>query len=455
MSVTDNMQYILATASGKHINLFCRRNHGIYLSVLGRRNRWSPFQLIVKNCLPWFSTCLDEGDNIHIAYQDLRGDIIHLAHKNGSWSKNQVLKAKTPVKYNKHMHITSDGKGAILFHVVQHSGKNLLSFQKIDKEGKGSSPQALDYIDPAGNTYGIFRNGSSIWAAFNRAADGKCMPGYRMIETNSVKIHDFNPLPSENRRVEAVMVDSQSVHLCIHRKPEPGALNAICHISRDNKSGIWSKETVFARDSSRFEAPGLMKSDEMLVCFWSHGDSIWGCVSSDGGRTWDTPVEYTTDRRNRTYISGYVNHITRTSYVSQFNRVPCVFSGGFRIILPNELKYNETGTKLSGENNIYRSLKDLQKKDEKVSDAIQDIKNEVKTLQKKLNKYSIELEKIKLKEASLRETAVRPSQVREEEHSVQHVENTEEPSDKNRPLMPGKGFDGITSDYLKNLGGDD
>lgn len=452
MSVTDNMQYILATASGRHINLFCRRNQGIYLSVLGRRNRWSPFQLIVKNCLPWFSTCLDEGDNIHIAYQDLRGDIVHLTHKDGSWSKNPVLRAKKPGKYNKHMHITPEGKGAILFHVVQHSEKNLLSFQKIDEEGKSSSPQALDYIDPAGNTYGVFRDGSSIWAAFNRAADGRCLPGYRLIETNSGKIRDFNPLPSETSRVEAFVADSRSVHFCIHKQPEPGALNAISHIYRDSKNGSWSEETVIARDSSRFEAPGLMKWDEKLVCFWSHKDSIWGCISCDEGRTWDTPVEYTGGRRNRTYISGYVSHVTKNSYVSQFNRVPCVFSGGFRIILPNELKKNEPD---NSENKIYRSLKDLQKKDEKVNEAIQDIKNEVKTLQKKLDKYNIELEKIKLKEAALRETAIRPPQVTEEEkHSEQHEDNTEKNGDESRPLMPGKGFDGITPEYLKNMGGD-
>ena len=77
---------------------------GICISVLNRRNRWT-MQVAVKNCMPWLSACLDEGNNLHIAFQDLR-EILRIWSTRAAHGKNTVLQAKKPAKYNKHMHVT-------------------------------------------------------------------------------------------------------------------------------------------------------------------------------------------------------------------------------------------------------------------------------------------------------------------------------------------------------------
>ena len=273
MPVSGSMQYVLLTSAGKYINVFYDEGQGICISVLNRRNRWTMPQVAVKNCMPWLSACLDEGNNLHIAFQDLRGDIAHMVHRGGAWQRNTVLQAKKPAKYDKHIHVTCEGNVAYLFYVIKHDKDNILSFQTVSEKGAAGRPHALDCIVPGGDAYALCRNGNYVCLGYNRVMEGKTPgggiqgvdslpgttaswngkpPGYRWFGITDRKAYEFIALPEEVLHGISCCRKQGKGAFCISERNESGLPYIICIGMKKKANG--RKKPLFQKAICRIKS---------------------------------------------------------------------------------------------------------------------------------------------------------------------------------------------------------
>lgn len=401
MPVSETMQYVLVTSTGKYINVFYDEGQGICISVLNRRNRWTMPQVAAKNCLPWVSACLDEGNSLHIAYQDLRGDIVHMAHRSGIWQRKTVLQARKPAKYNKHIHITCDGNNAYMFYVIKHDKNDILSFQAINEKGAVSTPHAVDYIIPGEEAYVLCRRGNSVCLGYNRILEEKTLPGYRWFNISDKRASEFIPLPEKGACVESLLTENQDkVHFCISERDESGF--GLYYVSRDEKKAEWSQKALLSKSSLPHEIPTIQLLGNKLVCFWIQGKLIKGCSSIDGGKTWEPLQVYPWDSRNGIHLAGYFDSHSRTIYFSQFNRALCKFSNGVKIIYANGNERNRVAESQEGSRDLLpTSLKDLIRENEELKKRLEKAEEALFSFEKKLKIHEIEIEKLRIGRESL------------------------------------------------------
>lgn len=448
MPVSGSMQYVLLTSAGKYINVFYDEGQGICISVLNRRNRWTMPQVAVKNCMPWLSACLDEGNNLHIAFQDLRGDIAHMVHRGGAWQRNTVLQAKKPAKYDKHIHVTCEGNVAYLFYVIKHDKDNILSFQTVSEKGAAGRPHALDCIVPGGDAYALCRNGNYVCLGYNRVMEGKTpgggirgvdslpgdnrimerktLPGYRWFSITDRKAYEFIALPEEGYCMESLVAESrEKVHFCISERNESGF--ALYYMHRDEKKGEWSQKTLISKSNLPYKIPTIQLLGDKLLCFWIQGKLIKGFGSADGGKTWEDLQDYPWDGRSGIHLACYADCHSRTRYFSQFNRVLCRFSNGIKIIYSNgeekgraqeSLEASHEGTARAGTTRegttregatregtaregttcglAPNSIKDLLKENENLKNRLEKVEEALFNLKKRIDIHEIEIEKLRI-----------------------------------------------------------
>lgn len=394
----EGMQYVHVTSAGKHINVFHDDEKGICVSVLNMRNRWTIPQTIVRSCLPWFSSCLDESDDLHLAFQDIRGDIVHMVHRNGSWQREMVLQAKRPAKYNKHIHMTCEGNNTYMFYVVKHCEDCILSYQTVDSEAVACKPHALDYISPDEDAYLLFRNGNDICLGYTRKRESKAVAGYRWINTENGKISEFVALPDGDTRIGALAVENRDViHFCIIDGTDPE--NAIYYLTRDEKRREWTGRTFLSKSRIPIKVPTLYLSEGSIICFWAQGKLIKGLCSLDGGKTWGSMQDQPLDSRGRIQLAGYADSHSRAFFNSQFGRVFCRFSNGVKLLF----KSGDDVNRDSMEQNVpadlmLKNIKLLLNENVDINNRLQKVEQTLQDLEKKSHIYSIEMEKQKLRE---------------------------------------------------------
>ena len=331
---TGNIRYLLTLSDGIQVNVYFREGLGICLATTDRRKRWSPEKTVVRASLPYFSTSADKNDGIHIFHQDLRGDLVHLLYTGQQWEKSVVLKGKEPSQYDKHPYITCLGDTAYLFYTLKYSGNCMMSVQRIEADGRISTPVALDYIENASLPYKVFCDGKEIYLAYCRIRDDEKQYICRSYDFNNegwkeTAATTANPVVYA---LEAIAVHKGEIHMCLSKKSR--SMTVLFDYTYNVRNGSPISESTICEIQSDISTAFISVAKERLLCFWCDITKLRIYYSVNEGTGWSKPKSLSMLDSVPFYcfsISG-----GNFDFASQFNIIPGQYSNGIKLALADK-----------------------------------------------------------------------------------------------------------------------
>ncbi len=468
----NRIQYILETSSEKTVNLFYRENIGICVTLLNKKGNWHPPQVIIKNCQPDFSACLDKKDNINIVYQDKHGNIFHLVHKETGWKKTTLINSKNPSPYRKYFYIWNmDGK-IHMSYVLKYSGKNLLSYQSMDSDNNVSNPKVLDYIVYGDIPYIFSENGKTALLGYKRPVENKTQLGIKSLEDGR-EWGTFEPISnrSDNSELTSLLLDKkQNIHICLQK-----VINKRARLIYKNKKindKKWGNEAVLIENVPSYAKSSMLFVNDIIICYWVSGEDITLCRSFEGSNVWSDIENYEFYGDNAVYCASFLSTDTRKTFCSPFNIIPVKFVGGYKMAFIEDIKEacrerneNESFKIMDYLDNVSKNMEDMKK-------MLTQVISEVNKINAKQNKQAVELEKINLKgellhskassrnsashstlaEPALKEPVNKGENNQKKENEVKtQTKKTPEESETDKAIIPGTGFSYITPEFLKKM----
>ncbi len=468
MSNVGGRRFVFRQSSGKVLSLYYKEDKGIALSILNKSSAWLTPHILVENAYPGFDACMDSADNVHILYQDIKGNIRHLVYNSKGWESEVVLNTKRPDLYDKYLHITdADGK-LYFFYVLEHSGSRLFSFQSVKGHKVPSIPKVIDYVDGNINPYKIIRDSSNNLHAFYKYAYGSHNQiGYKVYIPSRETWSEFVTISRYNSEDDNELLAASSdafdgLHVCWQRYSSQKY--ELVYNKKSSDGSQWSSETVLAASDKSFAETAIYASGRRVIVFWLDDGDIMHCISEDSGKTWKTVLKYDFSPEGSVQYITYSSNLAGETPHIYCSELPGCIEGGLKLAFindraeeklqkPGQISINADTSFLDQVTNTFNGI----------TRQLEELDGRLRELDGKQHELKKHLESLESKLSST--TLLQLSENKEHVHKVKVQENAsaDENRDKtaggantprdpgNLPVMTGTGFAGITSEYLKKL----
>ena len=444
----NQKHYIFKFSNGKVLNIFYREKFGIYMSALNQRNLWSEPAVLIRDCHSNFSACLDENDIVHLLYQDKYGNILETLYtQNTIVGASPVLNSKNQSSYDKHLHIQRSGKTTYFFYVLRYSGKNLLTYQLKEDQGKVSSPRVIDFIEEDKIPYRLtLSTGGDFYILFNCSDNKHLGLGYKKYDSVRDQWSEFFPIKSlsYSAAILAAFVDSKStLHLC--SQETSGQQSKLVYLKIGSEEAENTENSVLSVSPTPFYNMSLIVLENKLLIYWVQDNDIFCCWSDDEGRTWSGKEKYSFHENNNLFCMVYCSNFDCISENLYFNELPGNFIEGYKLAFINDPSFKTDKESKKGAVNTEFSghLKELSLKFDELKQTLSEMKVRTEILEAHYKRMNPEIEKLRMCKEPL---------VSNQNMQIPDVNKINEDIDKSRiPVMPGAGFAHITPAYLKSL----
>ncbi len=491
----NNKQYILSLSTGRKAYIYYSQGNGILMRWNSEDGKWQEPVTAAKNGLEGFSACLDKEDGIHMLYQDYGGNIIYMKYTEGAWNRRLLLRSRDQDTEDKQLHLACCENGIYAFFVIEYAGKRYLSFQDILSSDNSTVPKTIDQVGGFPSYRAFLDNTGGMWVFYRSLRDGKKTSGFRTYENGSAKWGSFHPLPSPLSDLKIVCAAeslSGDIHLCLQR-------------NEDKKYILLYSKSAFGTDG--WESMPLAESEEMfnnteftvdqggIRVFWSNKTGIFCRTSHDDGSSWDMEQKLEDLDEKHTSCFSYIQSTGGTApevhtsvFPGSFKDIPkltyleippattqAISSAAPQAIQPvitQVIQPADTFIKDSEAESLKKAIAETLKL---LSGNINDLRDTIRELSKRLDSLDahhqhLELDitkcgikdkymendmlKIKSELESLKNRmnendAVKAKPVANPVAVNSGIETVASPV--NIPLMPGSGFNSVTTEYLKGL----
>lgn len=395
----NRKHYIIKLSSGKIFNLFYKDGTGILLSVLSKRNQWTEPLVLLKNCHPDFSACVDETDNIHVLCQDNDGNLMHIYSNNNDWNIETILKSRNPTPYNKYLHMVFFQEVLIFFFVIEYGGRKILSYLVKEKD-KLSAPRVIDYVPYVNKPYHVILSpNNSLHVVYKFIERGSGQIGYKTYLKEEDTWGDF--IPITNYKGDSILLSAGSdingsIHL-LWQKDELQKYELMYSKYQPFSEKSYTEAPLFTAEYS-FECSSVILIDEQVIVFWIKDNNIYYRISEDGGNTWGKAATYQLLGGKALYCIVYRSTYENELFTSYINELPGNYIGGYKlafagdyifrqkIVSPEDFRYKLTST-----------LELLARNMEDTRNALENLKTKVLNLESRKNKIEQDIEKINIK----------------------------------------------------------
>lgn len=378
----NNSQFLFKLSNDDTWNFFIDNDKNLCYSSLNKKNRWNKPSVIKMNVYPSFFADMDTKDSFHLIYQNLQGDIFYSLVNLKSIKTIQILKAKTPSVYNKHLHLIPLKDSIHFFYILHYKNSFILSHQ-ILKNAALSNPQIIASSSKNLYPYSVFVDSFGNISLYYCFFDGKFFQlGYKIYSPFESMWTKFSQVTNSN--ADVCLLDALMDH------------NNITHILYKEKS----LDTYYYANSnpSTFRCPSLDTSSANLVIFkntilifWMKKNTIMFIKSKNNGISWSDVSEY--NMHGEMFSVKFKSNNKNTIFS---NNIPATFMNGYTLASFNELSFQQTNVNSISTNDfktiVLDSINLLKNKFESLQSDVLELKSLYKTLNEKYstlkNKYS-------------------------------------------------------------------
>ena len=395
----ENKQYILKQSNERIYNLYYDNRKGICYSILNKRNNWSESVSIQPKAHKLFYADIDSADNIHLLFQDLKGNIYISVLNNSSMKTIPILSSKSPNAYNKFLSLIPLKNTTHLFYVIKHNENNILTHHTLTNETV-STPKALDYVSVNNMPYSVLYDGKGTIYIFYQSSNGVLSYlGYKKYSIDQGTWSEFITITnhSDCEQPNALIDTKGIIHICYQRKSNNQY--ELIYQQKIPGKNICTPEIIIYRSVYPFENASICISNNNIVVFWVQDDIIYCSTSGNEGSTWAKPSKYAFNYSRQLFCMHYRSNNLLESSKFIANDVPGNYVNGFRLAFypynhvstDNYLSSNDKNILFQNIQALKGNIDDFQDYRSEINDKIQRNINSIQDLSKELTKVQVRL----------------------------------------------------------------
>lgn len=246
-------------------------------------------QTLLQDAYPDFDLC-QCGGALHIACQNMDGDLLYLKYINEKWHKYTLLVSKVKGAYDKHFFLLPAGNCVQLFYTLRSGGK-LLLVQQILGEGAQPQPAVVAPIHDGERPFYAVTSQNFDTDLYYQNELG--VLGYKTYKWSSKSLGNFEPIFSSGTGIPYASLDSFGrQHICCVGKKE------ILYRQR-GLDGTFSPEVRIPLSfAGNPPAPYLRFEEEKIYIIWRQDRSILYATSVNDGESFCAPVRLLSSASN-------------------------------------------------------------------------------------------------------------------------------------------------------------
>ncbi|MCY6370548.1 hypothetical protein [Clostridium ganghwense] len=282
MSLIERNFYTLKQSCRTIWNFTYKKNWGIiYKTFID--NKWSTYNVLVKECNKNFSALLLPDDRICVIYQDFLGNIILSIYNETNWSHHEILKKKNNTIKDVYLKILYSNNKIHIFYNIYLIQNNIrtLFHQTVDKNLNLSSPKMIDTTNVTLiNPFSVHvSDNQNIFIMYQKLKNTYEL-GYKILDNNNTMWSDFyvvdkNISPYIDFSISSMDNTFHSLYIKNNTKT-----NILTHCS-----GYLSDLThvKIYESINDIMLPCLFRKKDTLWDLWISDNSIHSCFSKDNG----------------------------------------------------------------------------------------------------------------------------------------------------------------------------
>lgn len=399
----DVRQFILRQSAGDIWNFYHDNRYGICYSTLTKRNTWTNPVYLHKNAYNQFYADMDLDDRFHLLFQDSQGGISYTYMDKDTVKTIPILSSKTPSIYNKHLYLIPTKNNIHFFYILHRESSPILAHQ-ILSEGNLGNPRVIDYVTDSNKPYSIIMDKAQNLFVFYQSTDGKYLQlGCRKYNATRKTWGEFHPITKYEGNCdypEIVMDSTGILHLCYQRQNQK--LYELVYIQKLPDKNTWTNETVVHSSAHDYENASIFWVNDNVIVYWVKDDVIYYCLGSQSGNAWEKPAKYTFPSSQKfTCLSYKTNNLYESDKIS-VKMIPGSLAGGLRFAFyqfPSDngenLSADELRTLILDSLKMLKDgLQTLKDDEEGLRDDLNRCMNRQEEIEKELIKYTVKLELI-------------------------------------------------------------
>lgn len=257
------------------------KNSSLSMRRYSKKGVRSNATVLRQNIEKDFYCSADKKGALHIVFAAVGGGIHYGYFTENTFRSFQVLSAKTPMNYKKHLMISACTDPVCIFYTIRHNNKTILSMQTVNSEDNSSTtPQALDYISEPEAELGLCETDyNNVFLSYPREAENTCNNVMRELKRDgsTVRILDYLPEEEAALSIDSFYMEEGTLKLAAH----PLGLEHLYLITHDAKT-IPEKVDIqaFPRGSKTFF--GLIPVYGKLHCYLCSESNLYACILRGG-----------------------------------------------------------------------------------------------------------------------------------------------------------------------------
>ncbi len=397
----NNQQFVYKQSSGKVFNFYFDEKLGLCYSNLSKRNTWGEPVVLQKNIHNNFFMEMDHGDNFHIIYQDLSGNIFYSHMSSGGNIKTiPVLGSKSVSAYNKYFSVVPIKEAVHFFYILKHNDSLMLVHQ-ILAGGKAENPKVIDYVYENIRPYSVSEDNQGNIYTFYQSSDNKFYQlGYKKYTAIQRFWGEFIPITHTNADNEfpwTIIDEKNTIHLCYQRCSSKQY--ELVYQQKVPDRNIWSDEKTIHTSSYPFHEASIAYIASKLTIFWVRDDVIFYSSSNDYGSSWSKPSKHNSFTAGRQLMCARFKTNAPAEYDQvTATRLPGSFLNGLKLAFYTSISDYERSN-LSAEelkNMIVDSLKllrasidELRDSDNSIIESNSKLSASIQSLERDFVKYTV------------------------------------------------------------------
>lgn len=427
-------QYIIRLSGGKVINFYYKENIGLCATILNKRNMWTESTVLAKDCQRSFSADIDNGDIVHILYQDSKSNLSEILYSDSGQIVKPLLRSIDEGQVDRNPTTISTDSGHYFIYTTDNDGSKLLTYQTRQPDSTFSQPKIIDYIINSKLSYCAFPDSDGNIIIFYQCADSQNKAiGIKKINASREDACDFIALSAstEDSFILGGFCDSSGIcHLIWDTKIENKYELHYGSVLPEKK--VLENEQIINISDISHANSSIIENDSTILCYWCWENSIYYSVASQD-ISFSTPEKYGLFDGKQYYCITY-----KSNYSDRLSKINGYFLPG-NFVNGYSLGFTETPVKMPPVKIIGPLVNDItytNRMDFSEDKSLANLYNRLEALEKKVQKIEIEAAKENI------------SKIKQEIAFKEEIKK----SNNNAPMMPGSGFSNVTPEFLKNLG---
>ncbi len=218
----DNTRYVLKNSLG--ITYCIWYKNGLYMSMLENDSHWGPPFLLSENATADFSALIDSDDSICTTFVDYSGRLLHITACEERKDPVVLLESRISGSSPYEVNLVEAGGTPHIFYIVSHNRKQLLTYQRIEKNGY-SMPEVEGVITRDAKSYSAASDGSAVHLFFVTDVQNVNLLVHRKINADGkAQKPNTTPFPyNVNMKLQSVVSDTGAIFILAS-----GEENTVC-----------------------------------------------------------------------------------------------------------------------------------------------------------------------------------------------------------------------------------